>query len=458
MENRKSNIENKWLDVRNQKLFIVKQRLSFVSILFRFLTSNLQRLASSFQLLTSLITLFLFISIIHPCTSQTLDDYLKEAAENNPGLKAKYAEFEAAMQRVAQSNSLPDPLLSFGYFISPVETRVGPQRAKIGLSQMFPWFGTLAAMGEMSSLMAEAKYQEFINTKNELYFKVKAAWYPLYEVDNILRLQKENRELLSTYKQLATTSFKNDKGSMADVIRVDIMLVNATTEIKLLEDKKKPLLTRFNTLLNRDEALPVIILDTLAILNVPENYRKDSLLSANPMLLAFDLKLKSAQAQEEVARKQSLPKLGLGLDYVIVGEGTMNVADNGKDVIMPMMSMSLPVYRGKYKAMIKEAEYTRSAIESSKKDVENNLLNTYEMTRYELDRAKQLMDLYHAQIIKTKQIISLLLTAYSNSGKEFEEVLRMQQELLKYQMAETSTLKEYYTALAKLDYITSKSE
>ena len=388
--------------------------------------------------------------------AQTLDDYLKEAAENNPGLKAKYAEFEAAMQRVAQVNALPDPTLSFGYFISPVETRVGPQRAKFGLSQMFPWFGTLAAKGEMATLMAEAKYQEFLNAKNELYYKVKAAWYPLYEVNNILLLQKENREILSTYKQLSTTSFKNGKGSMVDVIRVDIMLENTDTEIKLLEDKKKPLLTRFNNLLNRSDSLPVTMVDSLPVLEVAEHYRKDSLLTANPMLAAFDLKLKSAQAQEEVARKQGLPKFGVGLDYVLVGEGTMNVPDNGKDVVMPMVSVSLPIFRGKYKAAVKEAQFTQSAISSYKEDFENNLVSAYEMTWYELDRANQLIDLYHAQITKTKQAITLLLTAYSNSGKDFEEVLRMQQELLKYQMAETIALKEYYTALARLDYLTAK--
>ena len=176
------------------------------------------------------------------------------------------------------------------------------------------------------------------------------------------------------------------------------------------------------------------------------------------MLVAFDLKLKSAQAQEEVARKQGLPKFGVGLDYVMVGEGTINVPDNGKDVVMPMISLSLPIFRGKYKAAVKEAQFIQSAISSYKEDFENNLVSSYEMTWYELDRANQLIDLYHAQITKTEQAITLLLTAYSNSGKDFEEVLRMQQELLKYQMAETIALKEYYTALAKLDYLTAKSE
>ncbi len=404
------------------------------------------------------------VSILLLCMSgflnaQSLEDYLKIAAENNPGLKAKYAEFEAAMQRVAQVNTLPDPNLSFGYFISPVETRVGPQQAKIGLSQMFPWFGTLAAKGEMATLMAEAKYQVFLNAKNELFYKVKAAWYPLYEVNRTILLQEENREILATFKQLSTTGFKNGKGSMVDVIRVNIMIENTDTDIKLLKDKKKPLLTRFNTLLNRVDTIPVSIPDSISLLKVETDYRRDSLLTAHPMLEALNLKIESAEAQEEVARKMGLPSFGVGVDYVLVGERTdMNVPDNGKNVVMPMVTMSLPIFRSKYKAAIKEAQFKQEAIIFSKQNFENNLISSYEMTWFQLDRSSQLLELYGVQITNTNQAIAILLTAYSNSGKDFEEVLRMQQQLLKYQIAEAIALKNYHTALAKLDYLTAKSE
>ena len=86
-------------------------------------------LTSNFYLLFTLILIQAFacrsISI-----AQSLDDYLVEGAENNPGLKSSYFNFEAAMQKTAQVKALPDLALSFGYFVSPVETRVGPQRAK----------------------------------------------------------------------------------------------------------------------------------------------------------------------------------------------------------------------------------------------------------------------------------------------------------------------------------------
>ena len=45
------------------------------------------------------------------------------------------------------------------------------------------------------------------------------------------------------------------------------------------------------------------------------------------------------------------------------------------------------------------------------------------------------------------------MAAYSNSGKEFEEVLRMQQQVLMYQKLLVSALAIYYVNRAELDYL-----
>jgi len=53
--------------------------------------------------------------------------------------------------------------------------------------------------------------------------------------------------------------------------------------------------------------------------------------------------------------------------------------------------------------------------------------------------------------------LNLLFTSYGNSGKEFEEVLRMQQQLLKYQKIRATALTQYQIAIAKINYLTSKT-
>lgn len=390
--------------------------------------------------------------------AQTLEEYFQIAAENNPGLQARYKNFEAAMQKITQVSSLPDPNLSFGYFISPVETRVGPQQARFSLTQMFPWFGTLNAQENAVTLMSEAKYQEFLDARNKLYYQVSAAYYPLYELQRLIDIEKENQRILSSYKEIATVQFQNDKGSMVDVLRVDIMLKNATTELSILNQKRKPLETRFNKLLNRDEGEFIEVRDSLIVQKIDHDLRKDSLLALNPMLKELDLKIQASEAQEQAAIKQGLPKIGVGLDYVIVGErNDMTLEDNGRDVFMPMVSMGLPIFRSKYKAAREEAQRMQESYGYQKEEMTNNLISSYEMVRFKIQEQLELVELYNEQIKESEQSLNLLFSAYSNSGKDFEEVLRMQQQILKYQKLKASATAAYNIAIAQIDYLTAKN-
>ena len=97
--------------------------------------------------------------------SQSLKDYQQLAVEQNPSLMARYKAFEVAMTRVQQINALPDPTLSFGYFVSPVETRVGPQRARFSLTQMFPWFGTLRLKGMLQHCQQKLHFNNLLMLK-----------------------------------------------------------------------------------------------------------------------------------------------------------------------------------------------------------------------------------------------------------------------------------------------------
>ncbi len=400
--------------------------------------------------------LFIFLFSIYEGNAQSLQDYFKIASQSNPGLQSKYKEFEASLQKVPQVNTLPDPTFSFGYFISPVETRVGPQRAKFSLTQMLPWFGTLKAQGDAVALMAEAKYQSFLDARNQLFYQVATAYYPLYELNRWKQIEQENIDILQSYKTIANSKFKNGIAPMVDVLRVDIMLKDAETNLSILNQKENTLLTTFNKLLNRDQDEPVAIIDSLVAKSLPDNFRKDSLLSGNPMLDALDLKIKASEANEIAAQKQGLPKFGVGLDYVMVGERTdMALSDNGKDVLMPMVTVSIPIFRKKYNAAKKEAQLMQESYGLQKQEMKNSLLSNYEMAWFQIQQQKQLLSLYEQQIQTSQQSLNLLFTSYGNSGKEFEEVLRMQQQLLKYEKMKATAEVQFQVALARLNYITA---
>lgn len=401
-----------------------------------------------------ILILAIFVGLGHNITAQSLKSYFATAAENNPGLQAKYKDFEAALERVPQVSSLDDPTFSFGYFVSPVETRLGPQKAKFSLTQMFPWFGTLQAKEDAAALAAEAKFQEFVDARNQLYYRVAAAYYPIYKLREWKQIEKKNIEILKSYKNISTRNFENDKGSMVDVLRVDIMLKDASTNLDILNKEEKPLVTTFNKLLNRpaDEEVTIDLVTRKDSLLVHQN--KDSLMAQHPVLKKLELMRQSGEAAETAARKNGYPKLGIGLDYVAVGQRTdMQVENSGQDVIMPMISVSIPIFRKKYNSAVKETQLNQESLAFQKEEFSNNLVSKYEEVWFDINKQNQLIDLYNDQIKTTRQTLKLLTTAYANSGKEFEEVLRMQQELLKYEKKKAEAISRYKTSVARMEYV-----
>ena len=85
-----------------------------------------------------------------------LDDYLYQAAMNNSGLRTAFESWRAAMEQIPQAAALDDPRFTYGYFLQEVETRVGPQKHRLGLTQMFPWFGKLDVRTDAAAAKAEA--------------------------------------------------------------------------------------------------------------------------------------------------------------------------------------------------------------------------------------------------------------------------------------------------------------
>jgi len=133
------------------------------------------------------------------------------------------------------------------------------------------------------------------------------------------------------------------------------------------------------------------------------------------------------------------------------------MTDNGKDVLMPMVSVSIPIFRKKYRAAKKEAQLMQESYSLQKEETANKLISNYENVWFELQSQQHLIELYDQQILVSEQALNLLFSAYGNSGEQFEEVLRMQQQLLKYEKMKVTAEVQYQIELAKLNYLTAKT-
>lgn len=387
--------------------------------------------------------------------AQQIQDYLQIASENNPEVKAAYSRFEAALQRAPQVSSLPDPTLTMSAFGRMIETRLGAQEARFSLMQMFPWFGTNNLRKGSAELMAEARFQDFLASRESLFVKVKEAYAEIYRIEKSIEIMEEDLEILDSYRKLALNRFEAGSAPMVNVVKVDIDREEVITRIALMKDELETRKIQFNYLLNRNESAMVEVQDSLKLESAISGI---SNFEEHPSIQSLDYEKQAFEKEVEISKKEGLPMLGLGLDYSIISKRTdANPANNGQDAIMPMFSVTLPIFRKKYKAAQEEAKLMAQATEQEKTAMINELNSEAEMLNYELKKSRQLIDLYDRQITSSNQANKLLVAGFSNANSDFEEVLQMNQDLLMLKIQKIEALANGYKASAKLDYLQFKN-
>lgn len=461
------------------------------------------------------IIFLLFLGVQSTSFSQSLDEYLKVAAENNPELKAYFNEYLASLEKVPQVGALPDPELTMGFFFQPMERFMGNQQADIQLMQMFPWFGMLKTQKDEASKMALAQYEVFQDAKYRLFYQVKNTWYQLYRLEEEIRITEENLEILKQYERLAlirfqsadigtgsgpsnmqqatsmnsgsstssassmggmsggmtsgtsgkssskggssmgTSSSMNGGGSgMSDVLRVRIQIKELENTLALLEDSRLPIKAEFNQLLNRDINEVVSIADSLSgsVVSWERQALLDSITQNNPMLKMLDAEEEAYEAQKKMARLEGRPMLGAGVNYMPFSPRTENgMPMGGNDMVMPMLRLTIPIYRKKYNALQKEAELKQLAVQQRRENTVNQLTTQWSTALRDLDDATRRTKLYREQTDLARQTLNLLMTSYATDGRDFEEVLRVQQQLLDYQLKLITSIVDQHVTIAMLE-------
>ena len=404
-----------------------------------------------------IIGLFLLLISFMVSAQQELDNYLLTAADNNPGLKAKFNEYMAALEVAPQVNALPDPQIAFAYFISPVETRVGPQQFKFSASQMFPWFGTLETKGNVANQAAKAKYEVFLEAKSKLFNEVRSTYYNIYFNQRSMDITRENLKILGTFQKLANIKVEAGIVSAVDQYRIEMEIGDLENRLALLIDKQKVLEVMFNNLLNVDNGLEV---QTPAILwtdDLAMGKRQvlDSILSHNHQLLVLSLQQEVLGYREELAKKMGKPNFSVGFDYTVIGQGSDNLA--GTDAFaFPKIGITIPLYRNKYRSMVNEVVFLQQAKNFEKSDKENLLETILENAWKEYLDSDRRISLYIIQLNLANQSLKLLETEYSTGNKNFEEILRMERKVLSYGLELEKSKSDKQAAISFINYLMGK--
>ncbi len=330
-----------------------------------------------------------------------LSDYLAYAALNNPGLEAAFNRFKAALDRVPQVKSLPDPRFNYKYFIEEVETRVGPQRQGFGISQVFPWFGKLDLRGDVAAQAANAARQHYEAVKLRLFFEVKDAYYEYYYLTKSIAITKENVNLVKYLESVAQSRYKAAAGTHPDVIRAQVEMGKLEDRYRTLLDLQHPIVARLNAALNRpvEAEIPSPTEIQFEEVDVADQELLAKLITENPELKALDFEITQNKKSIELAKKDYYPDFTFGLNLIDTDDSpASNPSDNGKDPVFASVSINIPLWHKKYAAGVRQARSRYFAARGQRRQKANSLSSQLKMTLYSIRECERKIDVYRGAL------------------------------------------------------------
>ena len=384
-----------------------------------------------------------------------LENYLKIIREKNPDIQIREKQYYSALQGVNQTGYLENPRVSVQAFGPAPQTRTGSQELMLSVSQSFPWKGTLSTQKKIAQKQAEVKESEIAILTNQLIWEFKQNYYPIYKLHRDSLIYKENLEILRVYEKLALQKYEVGKASMVDVIRIQTEIRDAETDLALTPIQKEMYKAKLNELLFRPANEVVMMDDSLPLPSMPYQ-RQDFLDSAFSNFPQFEI-FKRQEALLEVQHKMTYlmnkPEFMAGLNYAAVKRRSTDVPQNGQDILMPMVSVSIPLYQKQYRSQREQIKIEQETLELQKQAVENSIQGQFGQIVSRYRNAQTKIEVFQKQMEDIEKANRIQIRAFASSGEDFVEILRFQQQIFKYRLAINQAYLEQYMAMADLEML-----
>lgn len=383
---------------------------------------------------------------------QQLQSYIQQALDNNQEIQAYQLRYEIAEEKVNEADWLPSTEFGAGYFLSEPETRTGAQKARLSARQMFPWFGTVSARQKYASKMAETDYVDYVIAKRKLTLAVAQSYYKLYSLHKRQDVLTENIQLLKTYEELALTAVEVGKASAVDVLRLQIRQNELHQQREILRQQYIAEQANFNAFLNRNSSLAIEVIDFMTLPS-EDPVTSDSL-ALNPELLRFDKMYASVTQAELLNQREGAPMFGVGVDYIPVQERPdMFFNDNGKDIVMPMVSLSIPIFDKRYNSRTKQNELRKQELEFQKQERLNVLEAALAKAVAQRNEARIAYNTQTRNLKRAKDAEQILIKNYETGTIDFNDVLDIQELQLKFQLNQIQSEQLYFVQSSVINYL-----
>jgi outer membrane protein TolC len=132
-------------------------------------------------------------------SAPTLAQLLHSALQRSPAIQAARERALARAEGAAAAGWLPDPQVTFGWYETAVETRVGPQEWSIGLQQRVPFPTKLVKQREIADAEARRAQVAYERTVRDVLVDVVRTAHEIAYVDQATQITEDVAALLERY-------------------------------------------------------------------------------------------------------------------------------------------------------------------------------------------------------------------------------------------------------------------
>ncbi|MTG98637.1 TolC family protein [Myroides albus] len=249
----------------------------------------------------------------------------------------------------------------------------------------------------------------------------------------------------------------SSSSGMSDVLRIRLEVIEIENTIESLQSQIKAEKVKFNALLNREANCEIAVDKNIEKVDflISEDDVLDNIADNNPMLGMITEQGLAYKAKSEMDKKMSYPMIGLGVQYMIIGKtndpmlamGSMN----GNDMIMPMVTVTLPIFRKKYNSQQEEGKLWWKSSDENLQNTLNTLKAEYYSFKSQLEDTQRTITLYGKQSTLAETTFNLIVKEFVSGKSDLTNVIQVQRQLLDYQLKKAEAIANYNTLVASIN-------
>jgi outer membrane protein, heavy metal efflux system len=285
----------------------------------------------------------------------SLGDVIRVASERRDEIQAARARIRAGEARPAIVSAFEDPMISPS--LDHLPFMLGGADVSFTIEQQVPLSGIrrhrrASAMADVDRLRAEAS-----RTTLDVGNQAANAFLMVQERRRTEGLVSEQLAFARDVVSAANARYASGTAPQSDVLRAEVEVARLNALARALVSEVRGAEAMLNTSLALDADGPVPALATLAFVQPPPSWSTiKAALTSRPELVAVRAEIVRAEADVQVMRDMFRP-------MATIRTGPSYTMTDGKGW-MAMVGLSLPIWRGKLRAGVAEAQAMRAMSEA----------------------------------------------------------------------------------------------